>query len=415
MKYGKYIMITIFMFLSIGCLDRAEAMIVNSGKDCKTTGCKANEECNISTGLCEAFTKCNTHNDCNNGEYCSDDSKCKLGCYNNDSCSKDEICNLEKHQCIIVRKCIKHTDCKNGEYCNSESICISGCVNNNECEADQVCNNHNCEKPECRVDDECAKGQYCEKDFTCKLGCGSDKGCDVTEYCELITHACLTETCMMTGCPDGKKCNDQTGLCEDGPECYSNDDCNNGKKCNPNTQKCVRNYCESTADCPPRLECNIQENSCQLKSNCNGPEDCKGLDCQFGFCTGCVTDEQCPDGQSCKEVFAGVTYCEPEGQIGGCITNSNCPEGKVCDIPSGQCHYADGHCDNDDDCKSDLVCRNILGRSICQGCSDPQDCFMGEMCMGEFCMSGGGCETNDDCRIPGQICFQGSCVGAPTP
>ena len=413
MNYIKYITISLFILTFTGCLDRAESMIIEKD-DCTVLGCEANEVCNTNSGLCEIIETCMKHEDCANGKFCGIDLECHDGCFNDNQCD-NEICNLTTHKCEAIKKCSNHNECRNGEYCDDNGICRLGCVEDKDCEEKMICNleQHKCEKPECTNHNECKNGEFCDKDLKCKPGCVEDKDCNNEQLCEKMSHTCIKKHCEMTGCPSGKVCNIETGLCDESFECLSNDDCSGGKKCNPETRTCERNFCNTTADCLPRMEC--KEHECKIKSNCDSDADCNGLKCTLGFCSGCETNEDCPENQECKKPFPGVSYCEGSGGTGGCITNSQCDEDKVCDIQSGQCHYADGHCDVDDDCRDELTCQSLGGQKICRGCAAPEDCFMGQMCMFEMCISGGGCESNEDCMIPGQICFQGSCIGGPTP
>jgi Cys-rich repeat protein len=212
-------------------------------------------------------------------------------------CATDEGSACCGGLCVAVMG----TDVKNcggcGHACNPSETCVSG-----------VC--------ECAGAGPCPSGQAC---------CGNAGGCrdlmSDAENCGACGTSCTSSTTATDSCTAGQ-C-----TCGAAPACM------NGLLC------CASSCIDVTSDPANCGACGIACNS--------------GGTCMNGQCTGVVG--------------------------GGCMTNADCPAGQTCDPTTGQCSGGGGG-----------------------GCSPP--CAAGQMCLLGLCT----CSTDADCPAGGS-CFLGVC------
>ncbi len=214
--------------------------------------CPPGEVCNQATGNCEVMT-------CTNG-------KSQADCDG----TSNPVFSMAFCECV---QCIDDTNCPTGASCNSNGQCVEGCqaCDPNEpmsaCPAEaSLCFNGCC--VECTANIDCQGGDVCLRDGRC----GPPPSC----------------TDDPAVCPTGTTC--VGGQCQqDNP---------GGGACDP----------ADAAACPPDQMCLPDPitgmNTCQggggMLGECN-PACPNGLECTFGFCTGCINDGQCPSGQSCDQ------------------------------------------------------------------------------------------------------------------
>ena len=147
---------------------------------------------------------------------------------------------------------------------------------------------------------------------------------------------------------------------------------------------------------------------------------------EVAACTGCGTNDQCPNPGECTTSFCaegtcGVALAEPgtpcsggvcnEGSCVDCVIDDDC-DGGVCDAGSCVGCTLDEHCDGGVcyigfcvECTDDGDCpEGVCAQQTCQQCVDDGDC-PGGVCDANACV---GCVDDGDC--PGGVCDAQSCV-----
>ena len=108
----------------------------------------------------------------------------------------------------------------------------------------------------------------------------------------------------------------------------------------------------------------------------------------------CSTDSDCSNGR-----------CDPGRRVCvECTTDADCDDG-ICTSNACQPIIA---CDSSNDCPSELVCHDELGR--CVDCETDGDCETGEVCAETVCHTA--CDSDKDCRDQNLLCdvAAGFCV-----
>jgi hypothetical protein len=121
-----------------------------------------------------------------------------------------------------------------------------------------------------------------------------------------------------------------------------------------------------------------------------------------GKCAGCVTDDQCREGEICKS-----DACVP-----GCSAQKSCGDAGMCDVVSGTCKT----CQTDNDCPDKGLPRCDAETQRCVACLPQNDnCAQGHHCVktnGVYnCAQG--CKTDAECIMNGMvtsICCNSVCV-----
>jgi hypothetical protein len=159
-------------------------------------------------------------------------------------------------------------------------------------------------------------------------------------------------------------------------------------------------------------------NSPQCFPNCQGHEDCPGLDrCgPSGYCVpprGCSYDSACLEGEWCLEVDGHGKLCRPAGDV---------PPGEICDADeeciSGVCGTGEcgRRCLTDSDCSGDQTCKT-WGRNTCHdsqcSVSCPDGVCSGTECRPRVCLRSGDC-PDSDCRINPTATHTGQCLPTST-
>lgn len=252
------------------CVDGEEKEIC----DCNNPQCPAGEFCHETEGSenCHCYGcegACSVKEDCGPNCYC-DDGQCKQnpcsgdcinGCSEGCGCDDDLECvpcsTFDCEKCDQVDGC----KCNDGEHCLGTG-CKGNCLEASDCEGDNCgCLHQKCVDCDSLTPEECAQTDGCEMngddceppkcDGPCVTGeeCGQDCGCLDEECVECASIKCED------GCPDGCKCNPDTGFCkkDDCPGC--DDDEDEDEDCNDEL-KITKGDCEATwenttGDCCP--------------------------------------------------------------------------------------------------------------------------------------------------------------------
>ncbi|MBN2498055.1 MAG: hypothetical protein JXR96_25925 [Deltaproteobacteria bacterium] len=202
----------------------------------------------------------------------------------------------------------------------------------------------------------------------CPVVCSSKADCCAGMDC--IGGVCVTEAACTSGC---------------------NYECDRSQHCDPVAKKCVDGTAVSYPDC-------------QTECQCYSGESCIG-----GVCTPsggdefeCTVDEDCPEGQVCRD-----HSCRPES----CTTREDC-EGPVCLVcRNGQCTEPPGICQGDQDCCVGYHCNFGTCVPDVTGCQDDNDCIAIDpefpVCRDNVCVHE--CERDVDCLIEGEVCVDNHC------
>lgn len=290
------------LLLTTGCPEDNNNGNNNTGQTCTfRKDCKAGERCNA--GVCTTDTKsCETSNDCNFDEYCSnnlcqesactDDAQCTGGAYiceNNlcrQGCRMDEDCTGEGEVCNRLNVCeaggCTPTSCSPFEEC-SNMTSPSKCIPSGDCDNDITCavyanfvndgNEYICGagneciiKPPCQGDNDCrtSEGEICEERADrniCRKGCRKDDQCAANEFCDLDQFRCIR------GCASDDDCSavdpNKDFTCVDLKcieICEVRDDCViAGQVCTGEPRVCQG--CQTDNDCPATQECDFTKGS----------------------------------------------------------------------------------------------------------------------------------------------------------
>lgn len=325
-------------------------------------------------------------------------------------CNKDSQCDQSRGEGCVENRCQnvgvvcrRESDCDEGQYCDDDGRCKSGCDSDGDCikpcppDADCVAAcppDPNCTCEGCDPNDPYWKDELCERDLSCVRACPRDVDClrDVDKDATCFKHSCIV------------RCNN-SGDCRDGYGCV--EDTEDGIK------KCVwvdvggqEEVCEEYEDCVEiggDVECEITR-VCQFVSpkidsdyfGCGCGDSCN----QKGQCvtTTCIGDADC---ESCS-------YCKGGVCVEGCDDENPCPPGEVC-TPEGKCATA---CETDADCTLPEVC---LSGGYCGLACEPTipcrgsfECPEGTYCEADTETCENGCRKDDDCGL-GQLCWQQNC------
>jgi hypothetical protein len=288
-----------------------------------------------------------------------------------EGCAPGDICDSANGECISPRgpcgNCRNDNECQQGLSCGplgpGGSYCFAPCGNG--CGEGLECVEGLC-KPTSQVCDPC-------------LGrCGGD-----TPACNETTGMCA-QCGPGVPCPAGQQCNDQGTCVEAGEGCLTDVDC---AAQNPNRPVCLAGQC---------VEC-LQDSDCQPRFACNAAQQCEAAPCAG------IT---CQAGSICDPATG---RCNP-----GCQTNQDCaiPDMMVCNGGTGQCHNADGTCDDIDAvCGPGGACNAFIGFCSCAK-NDPMNPL--EIPAGRIACQGEGvlCCQGEWPPGSGMIAEEGVCVPA---
>lgn len=435
--------------------------VCNKFGTCEPAICIVDEDC-PSCSVCDDGTcieGCSDDNACPAGSECDPEGRCAKACsydYECDTEAGNQVC-LEGGYCGLacdpVVACNTSDDCDDGEYCSDEGICLEGCVVDLDClslGANYLCEHQYVRRPNGAIAPcEAYPGEQCYSEVgQCRHFCSGDSDCDSAFNETCVSGQCQTpiETCLSDDdCPsingESQICkidDDQPGTCSSG--CRRNSDCP-GNVCWEGQCKfgCSSNY--GGATCKALLEddgayCRTRYRSGEgnagrvqycdvVSSNAESVTNKKPKGCQcFEFCgdEGNCQPYQCDSDLDCQEDACGS--CLVGNVCGECITDAECPGTKICDRPlddngefrlyddgspvGGICAYScapvgTGTCFTSDDCDPGYFCSS----GDCErGCESNEDCLITEVCRDSQCVIG--CDSDTECAAD-ERCIKGGC------
>lgn len=315
---------------------------------------------------------------------------CRTPCANDGQCNTaTEQCQLDTGLCVLRegQRVCQPASCQQGWVCpvvgtaddDGSGECIPGtgyCAEDIDCDLGQRCDAGRCISRAGDVVLTCETAADCGPLLTCQLGvcvgCLDDLQCAI----QAPDSSCVFGTCVVADlgpagecinkeCPDGQRCNVQSGICEE--TCTSEDDCEPTEICAPVLQRCVADPgCTGDGGCPGTL-------------TCAGA----GVIGDTGFCTGCCADCADPDLECAEGLVCILETCLPDVSGSDNCGDVTCLEDELCDALDGSCYPADGTCAGNGDCRSGHTC-NFLG--VCSGCSVDGDCRIGQRCLLGACL-----------------------------
>jgi len=338
-------------------------------------------------------------------ESCTDDDPCTVGdmCQNGVCMPGDEKdCSALDGQCVLGV-------CGNGGVCDTESRPDdTECSDENVCTEGDLCNAGSCipgPLKDCSAEDtECAIGTCNEANGVCYQSpregtptCSDDDPCTVDDYCSGI----LCESGEPKDCSSlDEEC--VTGVCrESDGACIAEDKTNNTPCSDANActlgDRCVEGTCTPTGN-----------------KDCGDGKDCTDDNCEEsnGVCSNPVKDDACLIDDTC---YANLdTHPEDSACL---ICDSGSPLAWT--LVAGYCYIAE-ECVTDNDphptepdcqyCYADELLGDLYdwtSRADETGCSDDNECTVGDRCLSGACTSTG----EKDCpESVGNPCWLPLCI-----
>jgi MYXO-CTERM domain-containing protein len=284
--------------LGESCNGQGDCVKNQGGIDCAPYVCRDVE------GAFQCTNPCAVDNDCQDGYFCTPDSKCSKKLANGQMCETSGICN--SGSCVDGVCC--DTSC-NGqcEACDSagnEGICspVQGDPHGNRAKCDHAgeecggqCDGVN--SASCKYK---ATGTTCGE-TTCDNGLAKSSACDGQGECrgnkdaECAPYACGTDdTCLArceqdADCSDGYTCNESNGRClPSGATCSEDRQSSEGNGvttpckpflCVPASGTCAL-ACAFTTDCAPDFVCEPSTKTCLPAPTGSGGDDAGSCACR---------------------------------------------------------------------------------------------------------------------------------------
>jgi hypothetical protein len=442
----------------------------------ETTSVADDEEEEEDDTASQVQVDCESDEDCNEGEGCTDDGDCE----------EDEVEGF----------CITDDECDEGEYCGDDSLCAVAytCSDAEDNDGDELYDYYGacegsdgvvtlCEDEDCQIDceevtgslyleadDDCSEaesdgeeeseldcGVYIEEEGACLASCASDEdcsdayGCDASSACVLVCDE--DETCGTFLCSDEDE--DGEGLCL--VSCSSDDACQDDYFCG-SASGCV--VCEADSECSDGFACTsdgLCEDACSDDGDCAVHYLCDATTaaCESeGYASygeACTSVSSCPDDYSCySDEDTGVSGmclidCEEDGDCsdlfgsdyvcasaGYCVDSTRCLEDddgteesqgtSIGVTSSGDAIIVGDGCSDDASvleysCSADLVTEEEIdcGDNLCEEGVCLTSCVEHTDCSSGVCGDDGSCEecgSYADCS-DGEICEEGSCTSYP--
>jgi hypothetical protein len=298
---------------------------------------------------CPSRDQCEVHEDCAEGEVCSDDGFCE---------AFTDLC--------------ADVTCPGAQTCDAATgDCTGNCCTSNTCVGIP---GSTCDEDRCRDGADACVAPSC------------DPECGLNEVCNLATETC-EPACIANRCdPVYYKCDEDPGSAtygdcvpgmisegEIGWPCSENADCTDGaciQIFNSDALNFCTRACTDDAQCPVGSYCEAQVGHCFLACDDSGFQDCPpstqcidDIGLQHPVCLKIFEESGCDD-----DCLPEHSACDPDA-------SDECEAGLSC-IGYGddafcqrtQCHYLDGGCADGDAC---LNLGNNLSACF-QGC-DPAD------------------------------------------
>jgi len=197
------------------------------------------------------------------------------------------------------------------------------------------------------------------------------------------------------------------------------------------TMTCEEGMCGKTCDvtepedgtCSNSFDCGVEEycagnGMCLANGACEDVKDCSNADNLFPIisCMGTIFCEEGMCGKTCGEsqVFQCMSSFDDCGMDEYCAGNGLC-------LANGTCEQAED-CSNEDnsfisiDCIGTTFCEDgMCGKTCDSFCSTSDDCGMEEYCASDgTCLPFMACDQTEDCSNPDNTFLSDSCVGTTT-
>ena len=458
-----------------GCVNTPNTLPCNDGNGCTVGDSCGAGKCNAGAlTICDDKNPCTTDScsagtgecayvenalDCDDGNACSDQDKCKVGgvctgvaksCDDSNACTSD-TCDPAVG-CVNAPNTLPCDDgnkCTTGDVCGG-SVCLGAavtattyCDDNNECTTD-TCDKiggcaHNPIAGSCSDNNSCTEGDTCVAGVcqagANKCGCLQDIDCapyddpdlcNGTLYCDKtsVTYKCAVKpgtvvTCSTTSDNSCRKntCNPVTGTCAlvaqnengacdaDGTVCTNPDACKSGVCIAGSSANCDdQNPC-TTDSCDAATGCKNVANSlpCSDGNACTLSDTCANSACAAGTAKVCNDNNVCTT-DSCNQASGACQYVN---NTIGCDDGSVCTTNDTCN--AGGCVGTKVTCEDNNVC-TDNSCDTLLG---CQytankvSCTDGNACTLNDACSNKSCVPG----TTKDCT-DGEVCTDDGCTAA---
>jgi Cys-rich repeat protein len=333
---------------------------------CETCdACPAGETC--SAGLCVAAgAACSAAAPCAGTDVCEDGAcrpcagaECDAGC-TTASCPDGQQCNATTGACEaaglgVCAACTDNAACGADARCiqlQGGKSCLPNCTASTDCAAGWTCQTGaaggNCVPPTyscagCFAEG-CPDGQTCDATGACV----AEATCDPT--CSGATPVCDAGTCVgcltNADCGAGRTCNVAAKVCEGASTCTGATPYQVGDRC----VECVTN-----SHCGERF-CDQATNTCSDDkcASCADPYPaCIDYEGQT-YCVQCATNADCEALRGAGSTCNTSTYACEGGVVGPaarCQTNADCGSSSAgfnlqCDVATGFCYDAAGNCDD---------------------------------------------------------------------
>ena len=357
------------------------------------------EDCECDSGFCnvdKCEDPCKTDSECDDGDYCTEDSCIRRSCRHDNICSDcetmtdcddDDPCTIDV---CAAGKCSRFdyiTKNPGGESCDIHCECQSGLCINKECAYT------------CTIDSQCPPNYDVCTDMQCINGAcvgmpverqEDDRPC--LADCLCISGTCEGGICLPLGCPDITKVvrlinmwqigQADIGTVVDAINRWADPKCSGLTPEETETEKahlmeligpCSVETCNDNNPCTDD-SCNAETGCVNTAINCNDDNACTADSCDP--IAGCVnTDISCNDSSKCT-----VDTCDPAT---GCVntdTSADCDDGNICTddscSPATGCVYTNNiaPCDDGNTCTENDVCADgeCIGYSL--SCDDGDDC-----------------------------------------
>ncbi|NUN15951.1 MAG: hypothetical protein HUU55_20180, partial [Myxococcales bacterium] len=307
--------------------------------------CDDGNPCSIS--YCDGSTSCYAEpilsGDCDDNNACTENTTCQLGhCLGtNIVCDDANLCTADS--CDPALGCLfKPISCDDKNACTDDSCdpaigCVftpnsSPCNDNNACTSSDFCQQGSCSGGTAVV---CNDESACTTDM-----CNTSIGCVFTAISCDDNHPCTDDGCLPTsGCTHSFN----SGPCQDGNACTSNDFCQQGECISGQPTQCNDNNICTDDSCNTAVGCVFAANimPCDDNNECTTNDVCKNKGCAGGPLVDCndenpCTDDICVNGEGCIHI-SNQTSCN-DGNI--CTvedfcSNGTCVAGSYIDCKNG--------------------------------------------------------------------------------
>lgn len=276
-----------------------------------------------------------------------------------------------------------------------------------DCDNATDCADPMCDAQQCRV----GMGNRCVMDACAEINCNDTLDNDFDGTTDCADSNCNGATCGTNGTCIGTMCVAPTevGLCADGvdndgdnfTDCADTTDCPNGTTCSDGdpctgNDQCSGNFCGAGAV----LTCNMAPSAC-FSNNGSCQADAGG--CVYPV----NMSNSCDDG-----LFCTVNTCVADGGCAAVAKMCNAPPAGGCFASTGTCVETDGG-----------PCSYTPLPLGTMGCTDNDNCTVGDSCNGDggcvggvrtTCTPPGECFMNAGCDVGGTCQYSvrtGSCTG----